>query len=85
MDLKELNELLHRVIHEPCDHKNLNFDVAMFEGVIPSAENMAVKFWEAIEPELKNYPGVKLHQIRVIESRNNFVDFYGPEPSDFRA
>jgi 6-pyruvoyltetrahydropterin/6-carboxytetrahydropterin synthase len=79
MDLKELQDILMRVIHGPCDHKHLNHDVAMFEGVIPTAENLAIKFWEVVDAEIRKYPGVKLHQVRVIESKNNFVDYYGPD------
>lgn len=82
MDLKELNDILHKAIHAPCDHKHLNHDVAMFEGVIPTAENIAIKFWEVIIPELKRYPGVRLQHLRVIESKNNFVDYTGPDPGD---
>lgn len=79
MDLKDLNDILQRAIHEPCDHKHLNHDVPMFEGVIPTAENLAVKFWEAVAAELGKFPGVRLHHVRVIESRNNFVDYDGPQ------
>lgn len=78
MDLKELNDILQKVIHAPCDHKHLNFDVPMFEGVIPTAENIAIKFWNVVAAELKRLPDVKLHNIRVIESENNFVDYSGP-------
>ncbi|MBI3820897.1 MAG: 6-carboxytetrahydropterin synthase [Planctomycetes bacterium] len=82
MDLKDLNDILQKVIHNPCDHKHLNHDVAMFESVIPTAENMAIKFWEAVDDELQQYHGVHLHLVRVIESRNNFVDYTGPDPGD---
>lgn len=78
MDLKDLKEILQKTIHGPCDHKHLNHDVPALEGVIPTAENLAIAFWGWIEPELKAYPGVALHQVRVIESRDNFVDYYGP-------
>lgn len=78
MDLKDLKDILQRVIHATCDHKHLNHDVPMLEGVIPTAENLAIRFWDAIEPELKGQPGVKLHRVRVIESRDNFVDYHGP-------
>ncbi|MFN0205131.1 MAG: 6-carboxytetrahydropterin synthase [Planctomycetota bacterium] len=82
MDLKELNDILQTAIHVPCDHKHLNHDVAMFEGVIPTAENIAIKFWEVVAAELKRFNGVKLHLVRIIESKNNFVDYFGPDPGD---
>lgn len=77
MDLKDLNDILQRVIHAPCDHKHLNHDVPMFEGIIPTAENLAIQFWKAVEEELERFPGVRLHNVRVVESRNNFVDYSG--------
>jgi 6-pyruvoyltetrahydropterin/6-carboxytetrahydropterin synthase len=80
MDLKELSDVLQKVIHTPCDHKHLNHDVAMFEGIIPTAENLAIQFWNVVAAELVKYPGVKLHNVRVIESRNNFVDYAGDDP-----
>ncbi len=83
MDLKDLKEILQRVIHGPCDHKHLNHDVPMLEGVIPTAENLAIAFWGVIAPELSAFPGVVLHRVRVIESRDNFVDYDGPD-SDTR-
>jgi 6-pyruvoyltetrahydropterin/6-carboxytetrahydropterin synthase len=79
MDLKDLSDILQRAIHEPCDHKHLNHDVAMFEGIIPTAENLAIAFWKGVAAELTKYPGVKLHGVRVIESRNNFVEYFGPD------
>jgi 6-pyruvoyltetrahydropterin/6-carboxytetrahydropterin synthase len=82
MDLKDLNDILQKAIHGPCDHKHLNHDVPMFEGVIPTAENMAIRFWEVVAAELKRFPGVRLHNLRIIESRNNFVDYAGPDPGD---
>ena len=81
MDLKDLKDVLHRVVHATCDHKHLNHDVPMLEGVIPTAENLAIRFWDGVARELKAFPGVELHQVRVIESRDNFVDYFGPSSS----
>jgi len=50
--------------------------------VIPTAENIAIKFWEVVAAELKRFGGVKLHLVRIIESKNNFVDYHGPDPGD---
>ena len=79
LDLKILRDVMQRVIHERCDHKHLNHDVPMLEGVIPTAENLAIRFWEELEPELRPYAGVKLHRVRIIESRDNYVDYHGPD------
>ncbi|SVD79024.1 uncharacterized protein METZ01_LOCUS431878, partial [marine metagenome] len=48
-DLKELKKLTQREIIDKVDHKNLNVDVEYLKGVIPTAENLAIKFWEILE------------------------------------
>ena len=44
-DLKELKKLTQREIIDKVDHKNLNVDVDYLKGIIPTAENLAIKFW----------------------------------------
>jgi 6-pyruvoyltetrahydropterin/6-carboxytetrahydropterin synthase len=60
------------------DHKHLNHDVPFLKDVIPTAENVAIAFWSRLEDRLKGFEGCRLHRVRVCESRNNFVDYYGP-------
>ena len=40
-----------RVIQD-VDHRNLNTDVPWLEGRIPTAENLALAFWERLRSEL---------------------------------
>lgn len=83
MDLNRLSRLIVQRLIEPVEHKHLNFDVAFLEGVIPTAENVAVAFWEQLEPELAGYRGVRLSRVRLRESRMNYVDYHGPQgPSE---
>jgi 6-pyruvoyltetrahydropterin/6-carboxytetrahydropterin synthase len=77
MDLNRLQALVLRQLIAPVDHKHLNHDVPFLEGVIPTAENVAVAFWRELEPSLGAFPGCSLHRIRVCESRMNFVDYHG--------
>jgi 6-pyruvoyltetrahydropterin/6-carboxytetrahydropterin synthase len=77
MDLNRLSLLLREEIVAVVDHKHLNLDVPFLSGVIPTAENVAVAFWQRIEPHLKDIRGCRLHRVRVCESRNNYVDYYG--------
>lgn len=77
MDLNRLMVLLREEIVSQVDHKHLNHDVPWLAGVIPTAENVAVAFWERIEPHLRGFEGCRLHRVRVWESRNNFVDYSG--------
>ena len=78
MDLNRLMVILREEIVSVVDHKHLNHDVAFLSGIIPTAENVAVAFWQRLEPHLKGFEGCRLHRVRVYESRNNFVDYLGP-------
>jgi 6-pyruvoyltetrahydropterin/6-carboxytetrahydropterin synthase len=78
MDLNRLNVLLREVVTSQLDHRHLNHDVSWLEGVIPTAENVAVAIWNRMEPHLRGYEGCRLHRVRLYESPDNFVDYLGP-------
>jgi len=77
MNLTELMRILRERVLPLVDHKHLNHDVPFLEGVIPTAENVAVALWERIQPEVERFEGCRLHRIRLYESRNSFVDYQG--------
>jgi len=81
MDLNVLMKLMQSEIFEPVDHKNLGTDVPFLEGVISTAENLSVVFWDRLLPHIKGGEGCRLHRVRVTESRSNRVDYYGPAAS----
>lgn len=76
MDLTELKEIVEKEIISKVDHKNLNVDVDFMKGILPSTENVAVKFWEQIENKI-NKPQRKLYSIRIEETVNNSVEYRG--------
>ncbi len=78
IDLKKLRDILAREIIDKVDHKHLNFDVEFLKGIIPTAENIAVTFWNIIEDKL---PAGELHSLKLFESDNNFVEYFG-QPVD---
>jgi len=73
-DLKELKKLTQREIIDKVDHKNLNVDVDYLKGIIPTAENLAIKFWEILEPKITKG---RLHEIKLYESERNYVVYRG--------
>ena len=73
-DLKELKKLTQREIIDKVDHKNLNVDVDYLKGVIPTAENLAIKFWDILEPKVTKG---RLHEIKLYESERNYVVYRG--------
>jgi 6-pyruvoyltetrahydropterin/6-carboxytetrahydropterin synthase len=74
IDLKKLSELIDVVILSKVDHKHLNFDVPELNGIIPTAENIALVFWSLLEPRITEGT---LYKIRVAESDNNFAEYRG--------
>ena len=76
IDLKELKEILNREVLDALDHRFLNKEVPEFLQQIPTTENIAVVVWKRLQPRLQT---AALHRVRVYESRNLFVDFYGEE------
>ncbi len=76
MDLSEIKLLVEKEIIDKVDHKNLNVDVDFMNGILPSTENIAVKFWEQIESKI-NAPGRKLYSIMLQETINNSVTYLG--------
>ncbi|MGC6428107.1 MAG: 6-pyruvoyl trahydropterin synthase family protein [Flavobacteriales bacterium] len=76
IDLKILSDILKEKITSKLDHKNLNLEVDFLKGVITTAENIAIKIYEEIEPEIiKN--NCQLHCVKLVETENNFVEYYG--------
>ena len=73
-DLKELKKLTQREIIDKVDHKNLNVDVDYLKGIIPTAENLAIKFWEILEPKITKG---RLYEIKLYESERNYVVYRG--------
>jgi 6-pyruvoyltetrahydropterin/6-carboxytetrahydropterin synthase len=71
IDLKQLSDVMCRRVIDDVDHRNLNTDVRWLEGQIPTAENLAVAFWERIRSELPH--GVSC-SVRLWETDKNWVE-----------
>lgn len=74
VDLKLLADVVCRRIVQDVDHRNLNTDVPWLEGLIPTAENLALAFWERIRTEL---PEGALRSVRVWETDKNWAQVGG--------
>jgi len=78
-DLKRLKDVLQREVVEPMDHRFLNCEVPPFDTVVPTAENLSIEVWRRIEPHLAG-PHVHLHGVRVYETEDLYVDYFGEQP-----
>jgi 6-pyruvoyltetrahydropterin/6-carboxytetrahydropterin synthase len=67
-DMKALKSLIAGEILRQVDHKHLNLDVPFLTQTIPTAENLAVAFWNLLEPKI---PSGRLHEIRLQETERN--------------
>ena len=76
VDLKQLKEVLEREVLSVLDHRSLNKEVPEFSKAIPTTENLAITIWQRLEPKMKV---ARLHRVRVYETPDLFVDFYGEE------
>ena len=74
IDLKVLADIMETELVDRVDHKHLNHDVDFMQGVIPTAENIAIAFWNILLPKITNG---RLHAIRLYESENNIVEYRG--------
>ena len=74
VDLRILRDLIRERIIAKVDHANLNLDVDFLRGQLPSAENIVVACWHELAPALT---GARLHRLRLWESENNSVEYYG--------
>jgi 6-pyruvoyltetrahydropterin/6-carboxytetrahydropterin synthase len=74
IDLKRLSNLICRRIIEDVDHRNLNTDVPWLDGLVPTAENLAIAFWERIRDELQ---GGLVYSLRLWETDKNWAEVRG--------
>jgi 6-pyruvoyltetrahydropterin/6-carboxytetrahydropterin synthase len=75
-DLKLLGKIIRENVIQKLDHKNINLEVDFMKDKKVSTENLAIGIWEQIEPHIKLL-GVKLHSVKIEETENNFVEYYG--------
>lgn len=76
INLKDLSEIIKQEVIEPLDHKNLNLDVPFLKGMLASTENIVIQVWDRIfEPIAK--AGGELVKIKLVETENNFVEYFG--------
>jgi 6-pyruvoyltetrahydropterin/6-carboxytetrahydropterin synthase len=76
VNLKQLSNLIKEKIINKLDHKNLNTEVEFMHGKIVSTENVAIAIWNELVPYIKEM-GVKLHCVKIQETENNYVEYFG--------
>ena len=75
-DLKDLKAVINKEIVEPYDHRHLNLEVPPFDEIVPTPENLARDIWRRLLPHFPG-PAVRLHSVRLYETEDLFVDYFG--------
>jgi 6-pyruvoyltetrahydropterin/6-carboxytetrahydropterin synthase len=75
-DLKQLKEIIEREVVGPMDHRFLNREVAPFDHVIPTTENLVREIWRRLQPHFSSRRA-RLRAVRLYETADLFVDYFG--------
>jgi 6-pyruvoyltetrahydropterin/6-carboxytetrahydropterin synthase len=76
VDLKQVKDILNREVVDPMDHRHLNHEVAPFDRIPPTTENVAIEIWRRLSPHFQAGPA-RLKQVRLFETDDLFVDYAG--------
>ncbi|MDB9964136.1 6-carboxytetrahydropterin synthase [Vicingaceae bacterium] len=76
VDLSALGDVIKEKVIQHVDHKNLNVDVIFTKDIMTSTENLAIAIWEQLENPVKKL-GAELHCVKISETENNYVEYYG--------
>lgn len=76
MNATRLKEIINERVIAKLDHKNMNVETDFMAGKVATTENLAIAIWDELRAPLAA-EGALLHCIRVEETENNFIEYYG--------
>ena len=76
MNINILKQIILEKVISKLDHKNINLDVDFMAGKIATTENLAVAIWNELKLAIDTL-GVSLHCVKIEETENNFIEYYG--------
>ena len=76
INLKDLSEIVKYYVVEPLDHKNLNIDVPFMQGKLASTEVLVIELWGILLEPIRKAGG-ELAKIKLVETENNYVEYFG--------
>jgi len=76
VNLKTLSKIIRLHVINKLDHKNINLEVDFMQDKLASTENLAVGIWHEINQYISEL-GIDLHCVKVMESENNYVEYFG--------
>jgi 6-pyruvoyltetrahydropterin/6-carboxytetrahydropterin synthase len=75
-DLKALKDIVNHEVVAAMDHRFLNHEVAPFDKVVPTTENITMEIWNRLAPRLAS-ANTRLHAVRLYETEDLYVDYFG--------
>jgi 6-pyruvoyltetrahydropterin/6-carboxytetrahydropterin synthase len=89
VNLKDLKAILNDEVVTPLDFRNLNRQVPFFADRLPTLENLARFLWHGVKEDgLKariDALALELTGLRVLESADLYVDYFGGAPDNRRC
>ena len=79
INLKVLSKIIREEIIEKIDHKNINIEVDFMKNKMASTENLTIGIWNQLDKKISGLD-VTLHCVKIYESENNFVEYFGSSP-----
>lgn len=76
VNLKDLSQLIETQVIVKMDHMNINLEVDFMQDKLASTENIAIGIWNELKEPVSKLGGI-LHCIKVCETENNFVEYFG--------
>ncbi len=76
MNATRLKDIMIERVVEKLDHKNMNLETDFMKGKVATTENLAMAIWYELEEPLRAEDAT-LHCVRVEETENNYVEYYG--------
>jgi 6-pyruvoyltetrahydropterin/6-carboxytetrahydropterin synthase len=76
MNANRLKEIITEKVIMKLDHKNMNLETDFMIGKVATTENLATAIWDELHGPL-GAEGATLHCVRLEETENNFIDYYG--------
>ena len=76
LNMNSLKEIILDKVISKLDHKNINIEVDFMKGKIATTENLALSIWNELKTPVEK-EGAQLHCIKIEETENNTVEYYG--------
>ncbi len=70
-DLRALGAVIRDRVIRDVDHRDLNRAVPWLDGMMPTAEVLAIAFWRRL---VDHIPAGELERVRVFETEKNFAE-----------